>query len=49
MRGAGHGLWRAMRTRYGAEGVLPTIFEKVRPEVDVTGFLAEEEGWIRGQ
>ena len=44
-----HGLWRAMRTRYGAEGVLPTIFEKVRPEVDVTGFLAEEEGWIRGQ
>ncbi len=40
-----HGLWRRMRGRHGAQGVFPSVYEKVRPEVDVEPFLAEEAGW----
>lgn len=28
-------LWRACRAKYGAEGNFPTLWEKIRPEVDV--------------
>jgi delta24-sterol reductase len=41
-----HGLWREMRKRYGAEGVFPSIYEKIRPELDFRPFLAEEAEWI---
>lgn len=40
-----HGLWREMRARYGAEDVFPTIYEKIRPEVDFGPFLVEEAEW----
>lgn len=41
-----HGLWRQMRERYGAEGVFPSIYEKISPELDFRPFLAEEAAWI---
>lgn len=41
-----HGLWREMRERYGAEGVFPSIYEKIRPELDFLPFLEEEAQWI---
>lgn len=40
-----HTLWRQMRGKYGAEGIFPTIYEKVKPEVDPLQFLAEESSW----
>ena len=40
-----HALWREMRARYGADGVFPTIYEKVRPEIDPLQFLDEERSW----
>ncbi|MEM8609221.1 MAG: FAD-binding oxidoreductase [Myxococcota bacterium] len=40
-----HTLWKAMRTRYRAEGVFPTIYEKVKPEMDPLQFLDEERSW----
>jgi hypothetical protein len=40
-----HTLWRRMRAKYGAEGTFPTIYEKVKPEVDPLQFLAEERSW----
>ncbi len=40
-----HALWREMRTRYGADGVFPTIYDKVRPEMDPLQFLDEERSW----
>ena len=40
-----HGLWREMRARYGAEGIVPTIYEKVKPETDPLQFLEEEQAW----
>jgi hypothetical protein len=40
-----HTLWRRMRSKYGAEGTFPTIYEKVKPEVDPLQFLAEERSW----
>ncbi len=44
-----HTLWRAMRTRYGAEGVMPGIYDKVRPELDPLQFLVEEAEWAKGE
>ena len=41
-----HGLWRAMRERYGANGVFPTVYEKIRPELDFRPFLEEEAAWL---
>lgn len=41
-----HSLWREMRRKYGAEGTFPTIYEKVKPEIDPLQFLAEEQRWI---
>lgn len=43
-----HDLWREMRARYGAEGVFPTIYEKVKPETDPLQFLEEERAWPAG-
>lgn len=40
-----HTLWQAMRDRYDANGTFPTIYEKVKPEVDPLGFLEEERAW----
>jgi len=40
-----HALWREMRARYEAQGVFPTIYEKVRPEMDPLQFLEEELSW----
>ncbi|MGD8607831.1 MAG: FAD-binding oxidoreductase [Myxococcales bacterium] len=40
-----HALWREMRAKYEAEGTFPTIYEKVKPEIDPLQFLAEEQGW----
>jgi len=40
-----HTLWREMRARYGADGVFPTIYEKVKPEMDPLQFLEEERSW----
>lgn len=40
-----HALWAKMRERYGAEGTFPTIYEKVKPEVDPLQYLEEEAGW----
>jgi hypothetical protein len=40
-----HNLWQQMRTKYAAEGAFPTIYEKVKPEVDPLGFLDEERSW----
>lgn len=40
-----HALWQEMRRKYRADGVFPTIYEKVKPEVDPLQFLAEERSW----
>jgi delta24-sterol reductase len=40
-----HALWRQMRERYEAEGTFPTIYEKVKPEMDPLQFLAQEAAW----
>lgn len=40
-----HTLWLEMRSRYGADGVFPTIYEKVKPEIDPLRYLAEERSW----
>ena len=40
-----HRLWRDMRTRYAADGTFPTIYEKVKPEMDPLQFLDEERSW----
>jgi delta24-sterol reductase len=41
-----HALWRQMRIKYDAEGTFPTIYEKVKPELNPLQFLAEEETWV---
>ena len=41
-----HTLWRQMRSHYGADGVFPTIYEKVKPEMDPLQFLEEERSWV---
>jgi delta24-sterol reductase len=41
-----HTLWRELRARYDADDVLPTVYDKVRPEVDPLAFLDEEATWI---
>ena len=43
-----HSLWQEMRAKYGAEGVFPTIYQKVKPEVDPLQFLEEERSWSVG-
>ena len=40
-----HTLWHRMRRRYRADGVFPTIYEKVKPEMDPLQFLEEERSW----
>lgn len=40
-----HTLWRRMRAQYGAEGVFPSIYDKVKPELDPLSFLEEEASW----
>ena len=40
-----HTLWREMRTKYEANGVFPTIYEKVKPEIDPLRFIDEERSW----
>ena len=40
-----HGLWREMRERYQADGTFPTIYQKVKPEMDPLQFLAQEAAW----
>lgn len=43
-----HALWREMRAKYRAEGVFPTIYEKVKPELDPLQYLEEERSWHPG-
>ncbi|MBW2507882.1 MAG: FAD-binding oxidoreductase [Deltaproteobacteria bacterium] len=43
-----HTIWREMRAKYGADGTFPTIYEKVKPELDPLQFLAEERAWTEG-
>jgi hypothetical protein len=39
-----------MRARYAANGTFPTIYEKVKPEMDPLQFLEEEQSWAgRGE
>jgi delta24-sterol reductase len=40
-----HTLWRQMRERYNADGTFPTIYDKVKPELDPLQFLQEERSW----
>ncbi len=40
-----HTLWREMREKYDADGAFPTIYEKVKPEIDPLQFLEEERSW----
>ena len=40
-----HTLWREMRAKYHADGTFPTIYEKVKPELDPLQFLDEERSW----
>jgi delta24-sterol reductase len=42
-----HVHWQAMREKYDAEGAFPTIYEKVKPEIDPLQFLDEERSWDR--
>lgn len=41
-----HTLWHKMREQYGCEGVFPTIYNKVKPELDPLSFLDEEKAWM---
>jgi delta24-sterol reductase len=43
-----HTLWREMRAKYETEEAFPTIYEKVKPEMDPLGFLDEERSWSEG-
>jgi Delta24-sterol reductase len=41
-----HTLWRKMRVQYGANGVFPTIYEKVSPrDINIAAYLREEASW----
>jgi delta24-sterol reductase len=40
-----HTLWREMRKKYEADGAFPTIYEKVKPEIDPLRYLEEERSW----
>jgi Delta24-sterol reductase len=40
-----HSLWREMRMRYFANGVFPTVYQKIQPELDFRPFLQEESNW----
>ena len=42
-----HSLWQNMRAKYEADGTFPTIYEKVKPELDPLAFLEEEESWSK--
>lgn len=41
-----HSLWQEMRDQYQCEGVFPTIYDKIKPELDPLSFLDEEAAWI---
>lgn len=41
-----HTLWDEIRRRYDADDVFPTIYEKVKPEMDPLQFLEEEREWL---
>lgn len=41
-----HTLWRQMREKYNADGAFPSIYEKVKPELDPLSFLEEESQWM---
>ena len=43
-----HTLWQEMRDKYEANGAFPTIYEKVKPEMDPLSFLEEERTWREG-
>ncbi len=36
-----HGLWKEMRKKYKADGVFPTIYDKVKPELDPMELMEE--------
>jgi hypothetical protein len=43
-----HSLWSEMREKYAkidGRFIFPTIYEKVKPEVDIVPFLEEERSW----
>jgi len=40
-----HTLWRQMRAKYKADGTFPSIYEKVKPEMNPLQFLQEEQSW----
>jgi delta24-sterol reductase len=40
-----HTLWSQMRAQYNANGSFPTIYEKVKPEMEPLQFLEEERAW----
>ena len=40
-----HTLWRQMREKYDADGAFPSIYDKVKPEMDPLQFLQEEQSW----
>jgi delta24-sterol reductase len=42
-----HALWRRMREQYQAEGTFPTVYQKVKPEMDPLAFLDQEAAWER--
>jgi hypothetical protein len=44
-----HSLWSKMREKYAkidGRFIFPTIYEKVRPEVDIEPYLQEELAWV---
>ncbi|KIG18352.1 FAD/FMN-containing dehydrogenase [Enhygromyxa salina] len=38
-------LYREVRAKYAAEGAFPTLYDKIKPEVDVLAVLEEEDEW----
>jgi Delta24-sterol reductase len=41
-----HTCWRKMRVKYGANGVFPTLYEKVSPrDINISRYLQEEASW----
>lgn len=40
-------LWKEMRNQYEADGAFPSIYQKVKPEMDPLAFLEEEQSWLK--
>ena len=38
--------YRKVRAKYGAEGAFPSLYEKIKPEVDVLAVLDEEADFV---